>query len=77
VIGRAVIVLMLGISSRDAIRVVRVIIAGLTIVFVAPFPVGEAHPDATLDEGLIVAQRGPHDNWDPEEDDNDAPTPPS
>jgi len=47
---------MLGISSRDAIRVVRVIIAGLTIVVVAPFPVGEAHPRATLDEGLIVAQ---------------------
>jgi hypothetical protein len=59
VIGRVVIVLMLGLSSRDAIRVVRDMIAGLTIVFVAPFPV-------------IVAQCGPYDNWDPEEDDADA-----
>jgi len=56
---------MLGISSRDAIRVVRDIMAGLTIVFIAPFPVGEAHPRATVDEGLIVAQCGPDDNWDP------------
>jgi hypothetical protein len=49
---------------------VRDIMAGLTIVFVAPFPVGEAHPRATWTDGPLLpsvgrtttaTRRPPHD----------------